>query len=83
MSDEKKGFSKGFFGKKSSCCSFEIEENDNQNNNENQIKNNNEEKIENNDNSSGCCSDSNVCDIRCSPKNKQNNSGCKPKGRCC
>lgn len=32
---------------------------------------------------SGCCSDSNVCDIRCSPKNNKPNSGCGGGNGCC
>lgn len=83
MSKEKKGFLKGLFSRKSDCCSFEIEENDNQNNNENQGDVKEETKAEKNDNSSECCSDLNACDIRCSPKYKEKNSGCKPGGGCC
>lgn len=79
MSDEKKGFLKGIFGKKSSCCSFEIEENII----EKQVDIDKEEKkVENNDNSAGCCSNSNVCDIRCSPKNKQKDFDCSCEGGC-
>jgi len=31
---------------------------------------------------SGCCSDSNVCSVDCSPKNKKPNLGCGDKGCC-